>query len=65
MSVRKSADTTRFYVSVANAVQGVLQLRTYTNTDRCDGWNHISELRFNGRVVPFEVMKPGYTLTVP
>lgn len=64
MSARQTTDTTRFYVSVDNKPQGIIQLKTYVDNSPCDGWTHISELRFNGQIVAYDNMKPGYTLVV-
>lgn len=61
-AAHQATDTTRFYVSVDDKPQGVLQLKTYVDSRPCDGWTHISELRFNGRVIPYDNLKPGYTL---
>lgn len=59
---RQSADTTRFYLSIADKPFGVVQLKTYIDQSPCDGWTHVGELRYNGAVIPFDNLKPGYTL---
>lgn len=60
---RQFADTTHFYINVDDKPFGVVQLKTYVDNGRCDGWTHVNELKFNGRVVPYDNMKPGYMLT--
>lgn len=60
---RQLNDTTHFYVSVDDKLFGVVQLKTHVDNSSCDGWTHVSELRFNGRIVPYDNLKPGYTLT--
>ncbi|MGF7216347.1 hypothetical protein GGR92_002512 [Spirosoma lacussanchae] len=61
---RETGDTTRFWLGNGASRLGVIQLKTYVDNSPCNGWTRASELRFNGRVVPFEAMKPGYTLVV-
>lgn len=61
-AARQAMDTTRFYVSIDDKPQGIVQLKTYVDNSPCDGWTHIGELRFNGRVIPYNNLKPGYTL---
>lgn len=62
---RQATDTTHIYLSAGNKPLGIIQLKTYVDNSRCDGWTHISELRFNGQVVPYDNLKTGYVLTVP
>ena len=59
----QTTDTTHFYVAVGNETPGVIQLKTYVDNSQCDGWTHASELRFNGQVVVYDNLKPGYVLT--
>ena len=59
---RQSADTTHFYVLINNKTVGPIQLKTYVDNSECDGWTHISELRFEGRLIAYDNMKPGYVL---
>lgn len=61
---RQSDDTTHMYVLIGNKPLGLIQLKTYVDNSRCDGWTHASELRFNGQVVPYDNLKSGYALTI-
>ncbi len=60
-----SADTIRFYIAIGNRPAGVFQLKTYLRNTPCDKSTQSSELRYNGTVIPYDNMKPGYTLVVP
>ena len=60
---RQLNDTTHFYVSVDDKLFGVVQLKTRIDDSRCDGWIHVGELRFNGKIIPYDNLKPGYILT--
>ena len=61
---RQTSDTTQFHVVANDKTLGAIQLKTYVDNSPCDGWTHINELRFNGQVVAYDNMKPGYTLVV-
>lgn len=61
---RRSNDTTRFYLTLNQQRVGVLQLKTYIDNSRCDGWPHVNEVLFNGQPSVYNKTDFAYLLVI-